>query len=263
MKRLLIVMLVPLMLLSCQKGTEISTDAVVVVEEGEKVVIPEALLDNVNSFVDHIANLEKPTDLGDKFSYAYGNLFAASLFETSDDINIFYFMRGILDYYSESFFTEDELSMIFSDYQKALLSEAQERYEKAAKENLEDARDFLRGNAKRSAVVTLPSGLQYEILREGNGKEFPDRNDLVKIHYTITRLNGTVADSSYDRGEAFVFQVDKMLAGASEGLKLMSPGSKCRFWIPPELAYGENGSSVIGPNELLIFDVELFEIETK
>ena len=262
MKRLLILLMIPLMLISCEKESG-APDPDNLDEDGVQVVIPEALLDDVNSFVDHIANLEKPEDLGDKFSYAYGNLFAASLFETSDDINIFYFMRGILDYYGKSFFTEDELSAIFSDYQKQLLGEAQRKYEKAARENLEASKDFLKGNAKRSAVVTLPSGLQYEVLREGNGQEFPDRNDVVKIHYTITRLNGIVADSSYDRGEAFVCQVDKLIGGAVEGLRLMSPGSKCRFWIPPELAYGENGSSVIGPNELIIFDVELFEIEKK
>ena len=260
MKRLLILLMIPLLLLSCERGRDVEIPEVVE-GEGLQVVIPEALLDDVNIFVDHIANLEKPRDLGDKFSYAYGNLFAASLFETSDDIDIFYFMRGILDYYGTSFFTDDELAAIFSDYQKALLGEAQRRYEKAARENLEASRSFLKGNAKRSAVVTLPSGLQYEVLREGNGEVYPDRNDLVKIHYTITRLNGSVADSSYDRGEASVFQVDKLISGASEGLRLMSPGAKCRFWIPPELAYGENGSSVIGPNELIIFDVELFEVE--
>ena len=260
MKRFLLFLLIPMLLLSCEKTTEPvkveSSD-----EIGTTVIIPEDILENVNDFVDHIANLEKPEALDDKFSYAYGNLFASSLFENSDDIDMFYFMRGILDYYGESFFNDEELQTIFTDYQKQLLGEAQRRYEKAAKDNLEASRNFLKGNAKRSAVVKLPSGLQYEILRDGNGKEFPDKNDIVKIHYTITLLNGVVADSSYDRGEPFSFEVEKMLEGASEGLRLMSPGSKCRFWIPPELAYGENGPSVIGPNELIIFDVELFEIE--
>ena len=262
MKRFLLILLIPLTLFSCSREDSIN---VVRNEETEstEVVIPDNILEDVNHFVAHIAELGKPEDLGDRFSYAYGNLFAQTLFENSDDIDIFYFMRGILDYYGSSFFTDEELQQIFTDYQRALLSEAQRRYEKAAKDNLAAARGFLSSNSKRSDVVTLPSGLQYEILREGNGKEFPGRHDIVKIHYTITRLNGTVADSSYDRGEPFSFEVEKMIDGVGEGLRLMSPGGKYRFWIPPELAYGEKGTSVIGPNELIIFDVELFEIDKK
>ena len=250
------------MLFSCEKDESIN-----VVKSDEEnvteVMIPDNILEDVNNFVDHIANLEKPQNLDDKFSYAYGNLFAETLFENSDDIDIFYFMRGILDYYGSSFFSEDELQAIFTDYQRALLGEAQKRYEKVAKDNLAAARSFLSNNSKRSAVVTLPSGLQYEILREGNREEFPGRHDIVKIHYTMTRLNGSVADSSYDRGEPISFEVEKMIDGVGEGLRLMSPGGKYRLWIPPELAYGEKGTSVIGPNELIIFDVELFDIEKK
>ncbi len=120
---------------------------------------------------------------------------------------------------------------------------------------------FLAENKKKENVVALPSGLQYEILTEGNG-ETPGAKDKVKCHYHGTLLDGTVFDSSVDRGQPAVFGVNQVIKGWVEALQLMSVGSKWRLFIPSNLAYGEQGAgNDIQPNSALIFDVELLGIE--
>ena len=126
--------------------------------------------------------------------------------------------------------------------------------------NLEEGRTFLEENSKKENVVTLPSGLQYEILTEGSGEK-PKATDKVKCHYHGTLLNGTVFDSSVQRGEPAVFGVNQVIKGWVEALQLMAEGSKWRLFIPSELAYGEQGAGgSIEPNSTLIFDVELLGI---
>jgi len=119
---------------------------------------------------------------------------------------------------------------------------------------------YLEENAKKPDVKTLPSGLQYVILNEGSGKK-PEATDNVKCHYEGTLIDGTVFDSSYRRGEPAVFPLNGVIAGWTEGLQLMGEGAKYRFFIPFDLAYGENGAgSLIPPYAALIFDVELLQI---
>ncbi|MCE5204916.1 MAG: FKBP-type peptidyl-prolyl cis-trans isomerase [Porphyromonadaceae bacterium] len=126
--------------------------------------------------------------------------------------------------------------------------------------NLEAGKAFLEENRKKESVVSLPSGLQYEILAEGSGAK-PKATDKVRCHYHGTLLDGTVFDSSVDRGQPAVFGVNQVIKGWVEALQLMSVGSKWRLYIPSELAYGEQGAGgSIEPNVTLIFDVELLGI---
>lgn len=123
-----------------------------------------------------------------------------------------------------------------------------------------EGEDFLKVNQTAEGVVTLPSGLQYKVLKEGSGKK-PKATDQVKCHYEGTLIDGTVFDSSYRRGEPAVFPLNGVIAGWTEGVQLMSEGAKFRFFIPFNLAYGENGAgNSIPPYAALIFDVELIEV---
>ena len=126
--------------------------------------------------------------------------------------------------------------------------------------NLEEGLKFLSENRKKQGVVELPSGLQFMILKEGEG-QIPTAADKVKCHYHGTLIDGTVFDSSVERGQPAVFPVNGVIQGWVEALQLMSTGSKWRLFIPSELAYGQNGAGgAIGPNSTLIFDVELLKI---
>jgi len=130
--------------------------------------------------------------------------------------------------------------------------------------NLEAAMDFLAANAEKDGVKTTESGLQYQVITEGGaGGKSPEEADTVKVHYQGTLLNGTEFDSSYARGEPIEFPLNGVIAGWTEGVQLMSEGDKYRFFIPPDLGYGERGTpgGPIGPNEALIFEIELIEVK--
>lgn len=119
---------------------------------------------------------------------------------------------------------------------------------------------FLQENAAKEGVVTTASGLQYKIVREGEGRR-PSASDTVVVHYRGTLIDGTEFDSSYKRGEPIEFPLNRVIAGWTEGVQLMQEGAEFRFFIPSKLAYGPRGAGrVIGPNEALIFDVELLEV---
>ena len=133
-----------------------------------------------------------------------------------------------------------------------------------AERNLETANAFLSENAKKEGVKATDSGLQYEVISEGpEDGESPDASDTVEVHYQGTLLNGTEFDSSYARGQTVEFPLNRVIPGWTEGVQLMSEGDKYRFFIPPDLAYGETGTpgGPIGPNEALIFEVELVSVK--
>ena len=147
----------------------------------------------------------------------------------------------------QAFFQEQE------DKQRAAAAEAG-KVAKAAGES------FLADNAKKEGVVVLPSGLQYQVLKEGNGKK-PSSTDQVKCHYEGTLIDGTIFDSSYQRNEPATFGLNQVIAGWTEGVQLMSEGAKYRFFIPYNLAYGERGAGAqIPPFAALVFDVELLKV---
>ncbi|MGZ8164200.1 MAG: FKBP-type peptidyl-prolyl cis-trans isomerase [Methylobacter sp.] len=129
-------------------------------------------------------------------------------------------------------------------------------------ENKAAGKTFLAENTKKPNIVTTASGLQYEVLTKGKGTASPSATDSVTVHYKGTTLDGEEFDSSYSRGEPATFPLDRVISGWTEGVQLMKEGDKFRFYIPSELAYGEQGAGrSIGPNSTLIFDVELIKIQ--
>ncbi|WBV55962.1 FKBP-type peptidyl-prolyl cis-trans isomerase [Chryseobacterium sp. Chry.R1] len=135
------------------------------------------------------------------------------------------------------------------------------RKKELAEKNLNEGKAFMEENAKKDGVVTLPSGLQYEIITEGNGAQ-PKAKDTVKCHYHGTTIKGEVFDSSVKRGTPASFPLNRVISGWTEALQLMPVGSKWRLFLPPNLAYGEEQiSKEIGPNSTLIFEVELLGIK--
>ena len=131
---------------------------------------------------------------------------------------------------------------------------------KAAGENIEEGSKFLAENKQKEGVVSTSSGLQYLVLHEGSGAVHPKASDRVKVHYHGTLIDGTVFDSSVDRGEAISFGLNQVIKGWTEGLQLMVVGEKARLFIPSNLAYGNRATGAIGAGSLLIFDVELLGI---
>lgn len=147
-----------------------------------------------------------------------------------------------------------------AEAQQLVTNFMQKQQEEAGKAIREEGEKFLAENAKKEGVTVLPSGLQYVVLKEGNGAK-PLATDRVKCHYEGTLTNGAVFDSSYRRGEPAVFPLNGVIAGWTEGVQLMTEGSKYRFFIPYNLAYGERGAGqAIPPYAALVFDVELIEV---
>lgn len=157
---------------------------------------------------------------------------------------------------------QEEQQKIMMSFQEEQQAKREEERTKSAEENLAKAKVFLEENGKKEGVVTTESGLQYKVLQAGaEGAATPKEDDKVKVHYHGTLIDGTVFDSSVDRGEPVSFPVKGVIKGWIEALQLMKVGDKYQLVIPPELAYGASGTSgKIGPNAALIFDVELLEI---
>ncbi len=199
----------------------------------------------------------------DKISYALG-MSMANNFRSSGikEINMTDFADGMAAAFNgrELKMTYDEAKEVIREYFTAMEQEMQAQAEAAAKVNEAAGRDYLEANGKRPEIITTPSGLQYEVLTEGNGPR-PAAGDQVKVHYTGRLIDGTVFDSSVERGEPATFGVTQVIPGWVEALQLMPAGSKWRLHIPSALAYGPQGAGgIIGPNSTLIFDVELLEV---
>ena len=192
----------------------------------------------------------------DKVSYALG-LSIGNNFQNSGikQLQVADFVKGLEDVLGEKqpAISYEEAKQVINDYFMKLQQERLEINKQAGAE-------FLEINRHKAGVVELPSGLQYEILKQGTGAK-PSASDKVKCHYHGTLINGTVFDSSVQRGEPATFGVSQVIPGWVEALQLMPVGSKWRLFIPSNLAYGEHGAGdVIEPNSTLIFDVELLDI---
>lgn len=201
----------------------------------------------------------------DRLSYALG-LSMGQNFRASgiDAINVQDFTDGVAAvlYGAPMKMTYDEAKAEVNKF-FAELNAKQEAQAKAMGEiNKKAGDDFLAANGKRAEVKTTPSGLQYEVLEEGQGAT-PQTGDRVTVHYTGKLIDGSVFDSSVDRGVPATFGVTQVIPGWVEALQLMKVGAKYRLFIPSQLAYGEQGAGPIGPNQTLIFDVELLEINPK
>lgn len=200
----------------------------------------------------------------DKLSYALGIGIGSQLAGMgAKELNIDDFAQAIKDVISGSELKVDNaeaqtLVQNFFQEQEAKRQAAAAEAGKAAKAAGEA---FLAENGKKDGVVTLPSGLQYQVLKEGNGKK-PSATDQVVCHYEGTLIDGTVFDSSYQRNQPATFGLNQVIAGWTEGVQLMQEGAKYRFFIPYKLAYGERGAGAqIPPFAALVFDVELIEVK--
>jgi len=195
-----------------------------------------------------------------KFSYTVGYQMGQNLKRQNLEIDPKLVAQGMQDVLAgtKPKMTPDEMHAAVQGYQK----KEQEKMESVAKKNLEAGQAFLEANKKKEGVVTLPSGLQYKVVSEGSGKQ-PKSSDTVVAHYRGTLINGNEFDSSYKRNEPATFPVEGVIKGWQEVLPLMKEGSKWQVYIPSELAYGARGAgNAIGPNEALIFDIELVSIKS-
>lgn len=172
-------------------------------------------------------------------------------------------VRGFVDSINDkSVIEQEEIQALLTNLEKSMKEKQQEMSVKEAKESLEFGLKFLEENAKKEGVKVTESGIQYSVLIEAEGAK-PVATDTVKVHYKGTFLNGDTFDSSYDRGEPAVFPLNRVIRGWTEGVQLMSVGSKYKFTIPSDLAYGPNGNPPRIPgNSVLQFEIELLEIRT-
>ncbi|MEJ2203179.1 MAG: FKBP-type peptidyl-prolyl cis-trans isomerase [Gemmatimonadota bacterium] len=197
-----------------------------------------------------------------KASYGIGRQMGQNLKPAQSRLDMAAFIRGVQDAMAdvEPAVPDSVVQMALEAFSQAVMEEQQAQQEAAATRNLEEGQAYLAENGAKEGVVTTESGLQYEVLREGDGPS-PTADSRVSIHYKGTLIDGTQFDSSYDRNEPAVFGVGGVIAGFSEALQLMPVGSHYRFVVPGDLAYGPNGSGqTIGPNATLIFEIELLEI---
>lgn len=199
----------------------------------------------------------------DKVSYALGIGIGRQLSQMgAADLNIDDFAQAIKDVIAGDLKLGDAeaqqiVQEFFAKQEEKQKAEAAEKG-KAAKQ---DGEKFLAENGKKEGVITTASGLQYQVLREGNGQS-PKATDTVECHYEGTLIDGTKFDSSYDRGQTATFPLNQVIAGWTEGLQLMKEGGKYRFFIPYELGYGERGAGAsILPFSTLVFDVELVSVK--
>jgi FKBP-type peptidyl-prolyl cis-trans isomerase FklB len=214
-----------------------------------------------------VAAEKKEMSEKEKLSYSLGYTQGSSMdgfFKTqSIDVDKNILIKAIKDGLTgaKPSLTEQEMKDTLSAFQQNIMAKKAEAMKESADKNKKAGEAYLEANKKKEGVVTLPSGLQYKVLKEGTGNT-PKATDKVKVNYKGTLIDGTEFDSSYKRGEPAVFQADKVIAGWTEALQLMKEGAKWEVSIPSNLAYGERGGGpVIGPNSALIFEIELLSIE--
>jgi FKBP-type peptidyl-prolyl cis-trans isomerase FklB len=199
----------------------------------------------------------------DSVSYAIGLDIGQRLKQQSVDADADLIARGIRDVDSSAkrLLTEDQAQAVMNTFQQQLMAKRDSANKALGEKNKKDGEAFLAENKKKEGVMTLPSGLQYKVLKSGTGKK-PRPNQTVTVNYRGTLVDGAEFDNSYKRGEPATFQVSGVIKGWTEALQLMPAGSKWQLFIPPDLAYGEQGAGeVIPPNSTLIFEIELLSIK--
>lgn len=208
------------------------------------------------------ANPAAPKSLDDQASYIIGLNIGRNLKAQEVPANPDIVMKGIRDGLSgaQPAMTDEEMQTVMNTFQQQMMAKQQAKAQVEGQKNQKAAEDFLATNKAKKGVVTTASGLQYEVVKEGTGAS-PKATDQVTVHYTGTLLDGTKFDSSVDRGQPATFPVNQVIPGWTEALQLMKVGGKYKLYIPPALGYGERGAGgEIGPNSLLVFDVELLGI---
>lgn len=208
------------------------------------------------------AQLKPVSDL-EKTSYAIGVDIGRSFKMQGASVNAEMLAQGMKDAMAGKglAMSDSACEAFVMKFQETLASRQSEMAAMASSENRKAGEAFLTENKKKPGIVSLPSGLQYKVIKEGTGKK-PTATDQVTVHYRGTLLNGQTFDSSYERGEPTTFPLNRFIKGWVEGIQLMSVGSKYEFYIPSDLAYGDRQMGAhIAPGSLLVFEVELLEIK--
>jgi len=205
-------------------------------------------------------------DQRDKISYSYGVDTGNKLKNMPVNVDLALFIAGVKDAFSGSklLMTEQEIRETLMGLQKEITAKSEEQKKALAEKNKKEGQSFLAENKKKGGVITLPSGLQYKVLKEGTGK-MPTDMDWVRIYFRGTLVDGTVFEDTYKSiGQPIALAVKGIIPGWAEGLKLMKEGAKWQLFIPSDLAFGERGSgTLIGPNATLIIEVELISVQDK
>ena len=204
-------------------------------------------------------------DLKAKVSYSIGLDIGRNFKAQGVEVDPAVLLKGMQDALADAqpMLTDEQIQETMTAFQQQMMGKQQKMIEELSEKNKTEGQAFLAENAKKEGVVSLPSGLQYKIVTEGEGAS-PKAEDTVTVHYRGTLVDGTEFDSSYGRGEPATFPVNGVIPGWTEALQLMKKGAKYELYIPAELAYGQRGAGpAIGPNATLIFEVELLDIESK
>ena len=199
----------------------------------------------------------------DKVSYGIGMNIGKSLKKDAVDVDIDLLVKGLKDSLSggQTLMSDEEYRATLTAFQKEMMEKQAEAAKALAEKNKKEGEMFLAENGKKEGVVTLPSGLQYKVMKSGTGKT-PKSGDTVETHYRGTLVDGTEFDSSYTRGQTATFPVNGVIPGWTEALQKMKEGDKWQLFVPSSLAYGERGAGRdIGPNATLIFEVELIAVK--
>lgn len=207
---------------------------------------------------DQILRTEK-----EKTSYVIGAQMGADMRHYGMEVDPDVVARGFRDAYSgrKLLLSDQQMSETITSVDRIIAAKSAATMKQDAERNTQEGEAFLAQNAKRDGVRTLPSRLQYRVMKTGTGRT-PRLTDTVVVNYRGTFVDGTEFDSSYRRGQPFVFQVNSVIKGWVEALQLMSVGAKWQLFVPPRLAYGEQGGPpAIGPNATLIYEVELLSIK--
>ncbi|MDG5814251.1 FKBP-type peptidyl-prolyl cis-trans isomerase [Chitinispirillales bacterium ANBcel5] len=202
------------------------------------------------------------TEFEDQVSYMVGRDIGQSLKDLNTDFNMDILIAAVKEVLADqpSQLPDSVLAQVGARFSQELQAKQTAERNKQLEENKKEGEAFLEENKENPDVITTESGLQYKILEEGDGAK-PTSEDRVKVHYHGTLIDGTVFDSSRDRGEPATFPVTGVIKGWTEALQLMNTGSKFKIFVPSELAYGERGARPpVGPNTTLIFEIELLEI---
>ncbi len=197
----------------------------------------------------------------EQISYIIGNQMGEQLKQIKDEIDLKTLSRAIDETINDKAIeiSDEQAMTIMQAFGERMQAKQIAEMEEKGKVNAAEGEAFFAENAGKQGVQTTASGLQYKVITEGTGAK-PGPNDTVRVHYKGTLLNGETFDSSYDRGEPAQFALNQVVPGWQEGLQLMPVGSKYQLWIPAKLGYGEMGTGPIGPNQALVFEVELLDI---
>ncbi len=211
------------------------------------------------------APIEELNTSDEKLSYAIGLEIGTTLKKLPTEIDFAVFIQAVEDGLKgkEPLLTQQQAIEIKKEFGKKVQEDRVRKKKELAEKNLKEGEAFLAENKKKKGVITTKSGLQYLVLQEGDGPK-PKATDRVKVHYSGKLIDGTEFDSSYKRGKPTTFSLKGVVPGWTEALQLMKVGSKYRVFIPSKLAYGNRSrSQKIGPNSVLIFELELLDIEKK